>query len=117
MIPLTVMGDIDGSARSENGENAGIIEASGVFRAELDLEAETNDVSTQGWQVTKRVIYPGTNERWARSSGICDAEGVLGEGVQSTTRVVEEFEGLVTGVGDGRCDPQVLQPVDIGVGG
>ena len=39
------MSDIDGGAGSENGESAGIIKASGVFRAELDLEPETN-VST-----------------------------------------------------------------------
>jgi hypothetical protein len=29
-IPLTIMSNVDGSARSENGENARIIEASGV---------------------------------------------------------------------------------------
>ena len=41
------MSDIDGSTRSENGENVGIVKASGVFRAELDLEPETNNVSTR----------------------------------------------------------------------
>ena len=35
------MDDTDGSARIENGENAGIIEAGSVRGAELDLEAET----------------------------------------------------------------------------
>ena len=35
------MSDTDGSARCENGENAGIIKASGVCGAKLDLEAET----------------------------------------------------------------------------
>ena len=35
--PLTIMGDIDGIARTENGENAGIIEASGVRRTVLGL--------------------------------------------------------------------------------
>ena len=45
MIPPTVMNDINGSPRSENGVNAGIIKGGGVFRAELDLEAEANDVS------------------------------------------------------------------------
>ena len=39
MIPLTIMGDIDGSARSENGGNARIIETSGVRRAVLGLAA------------------------------------------------------------------------------
>ena len=63
------------------------------------------------------MIYPGANERRARANGIGNAEGVLGEGVQGTTGVIEEFEGLVTGVDDGRGDPQVLQSVHIGVGG
>ena len=31
--------------------------------------------------------------------------------------IVEEFEGLVTGVDDGRDDPQVLQSIDIGLEG
>ena len=47
------MSDIDGSARSENGESTGIIEASGVFRAELDLEEKTKNVSTQVLQMTR----------------------------------------------------------------
>ena len=38
------MGDIDGGARSENGENAGLVEASGLFRHVLNLEV---DVSRQ----------------------------------------------------------------------
>ena len=67
--------------------------------------------------MTRRVIYPGTNELRARASGIGDAERVLGEGVQDTTGVIEELEGLVAGVDDGRGDPQVLQSVYIGVGG
>ena len=29
--------------------------------------------------------------------------------------IVEEFEGLVTGADDGRDDPQILQPIDIGL--
>ena len=63
------------------------------------------------------MIYPSTGERRARTSGIGDAEGILGEGVQDPTGIVEEFQGLVTGVGDGRGDLQVLQPVDIGAEG
>ena len=31
--------------------------------------------------------------------------------------IVEEFEGLVTGVDDGRDDPQVLRSIDIGLEG
>jgi len=41
VIRLTIVGDIDGSTRSENGENAGIIEAGGVRGTVLDLETET----------------------------------------------------------------------------
>jgi len=43
--------------------------------------------------------------------------GVFGKGVQDSTGVVEEFEGLVASVNDGRCDLQVLQSIDIDVGG
>ena len=39
------MGDIDGGARSENGENAGLVNANGLFGDELDLEVETENVS------------------------------------------------------------------------
>jgi len=62
------------------------------------------------------VIHLCAGERWARTGGICDGEGVLGEGAQDSTGIVEEFEGLVTGVGDGRGDLQVLQSIDINVG-
>jgi len=41
MIRLTIVGYIDGSARIENGENAGIFEASGVRGTVLHLEVET----------------------------------------------------------------------------
>ena len=109
------MSDIDGSAGSENGEHAGIIEASGVCEAVPDLEVETDSVSTRIRQVTGRVIYLGTSERGARANDIGDAEAVLGEGVQGTTWIVKEFEGLVTGVGDGRGNLQVLQTIDLGV--
>ena len=44
MIPLTVVSD-GGSARSENGENAGNIEASGVFGFEIDLEPGAETIS------------------------------------------------------------------------
>jgi len=40
VIPLTIMGDIDGSARSENGGNTGVIQPSGVLGAELGLEGD-----------------------------------------------------------------------------
>jgi len=41
MTRLTIVGDVDGSTRSENGENAGVVQASGVRGTVLDLEAET----------------------------------------------------------------------------
>jgi len=40
------MGDVDGSARGQNGENAGIIKAGSVSWAVLDLGAETQSMST-----------------------------------------------------------------------
>ena len=46
ICPLTVMNYIDRSARSENGERVGVIAASGICRAVLDLEAETEGMST-----------------------------------------------------------------------
>ena len=47
------MSDVDGSARIENGEDAGIIEAGGVFRAVFDLGAETKGVSTRVYLVDR----------------------------------------------------------------
>jgi len=117
MTPLTIMSDIDGSTRSENGENAGVIKTSGVFGAVVDLEAETESMSAGVCQAT-RMIYHGAVKPWAAgASGVGDDEGVFGKGVQDSTGVVEEFEGLVASIDDGRCDLQVLQSVDIDVGG
>ena len=53
-IPLTIVSDICGSTRGENGENAWIIKASSMFGAVLDLEAETERISTQVCQVNDR---------------------------------------------------------------
>ena len=36
--------------------------------------------------------------------------------MQYSTRIVEQFESLATGIGDGCCDLQVLQSTDIDVG-
>jgi len=74
-------------------------------------------MNTHTCRLTRGVIYLGAVERRAGTSGISDNEGVLGEGVQDTTGIVEEFEGLVAGVGDSRGDLQVLQPIDVGIGG
>jgi hypothetical protein len=117
VIVLTVMNDIDGSARSENREYAGLIKAGGVCRAELDLEAETESMNTRVYQVTERATYPGAIEQRTRADGIGDVEAVLGEGVQNSAGIVEEFEGLVTGVGYSRGDLQVLQSVNLDIGG
>ena len=117
MIRLTIVWDINGSTRSENGEDAGIVQAGGVRGTVLDLEVETENVSSQVCQVSRGRFYLCAGERWARTGGIGDGEGVLGEGAQNSTGVVEKFEGLVTGVGDGRGDLQVLQSIDIDVGG
>jgi len=91
MIALTIMGDIDGSARSENGENAGIVKAGGVRGTVFDLEAETQGMSTYVCQVIRCVNYPGAIERGVRTSGIGDGETILREGAQDSAGVVEEF--------------------------
>jgi len=52
MIRLTIVWDINGSTRSENGEGAGIIEAGGIRWAVLDLEAETENISMQFYQTS-----------------------------------------------------------------
>ena len=39
VIRLTIVSDVDGSARSENGEKAGIIEGSNAVEIVLDLKA------------------------------------------------------------------------------
>ena len=46
MIRLTIMDDVDGSARIENGKNTRILKASGVCRAVLDLEQGTESMNT-----------------------------------------------------------------------
>jgi len=108
------MSNIDGSPRSENGESAGVIKASGVRGAELGLE---ENMSVYVCQATGCEIYLGTFEQRVRPGAIGNAEGVLGEGVQNSTGIVEEFESLVTGVDDGCGDLQVLQPIDVDIGG
>lgn len=111
------MRDVDRGARRENCGNARVCEASGVRRAVLGLEAETEIFSTHIYRVTKHAIYLGAVESRARSSGISDAESVLGEGVQDPAGIVEEFEGLISGVGDSRGNLQVLQSIDDETGG
>lgn len=93
-----IMGNVDKSARSENGESAGTIEAGNVCRAVLDLKTKAESMSTHGCPVTGLVIYLGTVKRGARASSIGDAEGVFGEGSQGPTGIFEEFESFVTWV-------------------
>ena len=45
LIQLTIMSDIDGSARVENGEDGGIIKACGIRGAILGLDAEAGSMS------------------------------------------------------------------------
>lgn len=116
MIPLTVMNDIDGRTRSEDSEGIGTIETSGVCGAVRDLEAGTGSVNMFGGQTTKRAIYLGAIKRGAKTGGIGDDETVFGKGAQDSTRIVEKFKGLVTGVEDGHGNPQVFQSVDLDVG-
>ena len=56
------MGDIDRSARSENGEYAGVVEADSVFWAVFDLRTGAENVSTRIRQITGRVVHLGTGE-------------------------------------------------------
>lgn len=74
-------------------------------------------MSTHVSRVNRRVIYLGAIERRARASGTGDVEGALGEGAQDSTGIIEEFQGLGTGVGDGCGDHQVLQSIDLDAGG
>ena len=118
MIPLTVMGYIRRSARSESSENTGLIHGSGVCGVVFDLEAGTESISVHVFRVTRRVIYLGTAERfWVSAIGICNDEGVLGEGTQDSAGIVDEFEDLVAGVDDGHGNLQVPQSVDLDIGG
>jgi len=111
------MSDIDRCTRSENGENAGVAKASSVSGTVVDLEVETESMSAGVFQATQ-MIYHGAVKPWAaRASEVGDNKGVLGKGVQDSTGVIEEFEGLVASVDDGRCDLQVPQSIDIDVGG
>ena len=79
MIQLTIVSDVDGSPRIENGKNTGILKASGVRRDVLNLEEEMESMSTHVYWVTRQAIHLGTFERRARTGGIGDSEGVLGE--------------------------------------
>ena len=63
------------------------------------------------------MIYLKATKGRAGASGASDAEGVLWEGTQDSTGVLEELEDLVTGVCDGRGDLQVPQPIDLVAGG
>ena len=81
------MSDIDRNTRSENSENAGIIEPGGVCGTVFDLEADTVSMST-GFNVTRRVIYLGAVKRRARAGGIGDAEAVLGKRMQDSAGIV-----------------------------
>lgn len=78
---------------------------------------EIESVSALVCQVTRGAVHLGAIERRVKASGIGNGEGVLREGAQDSSGVVEEFDGLTAGVDDGCGDPQVLQPVDIDVGG
>ena len=111
------MGDVDESARIEKSENARVIKASGVCRTVLDLEAEPESVSARVRQETRQMVYLGPIKRRTGASGVGDDEGVLGEGTQDSPGILEESECPITGVCDGSCNLQVLQSIDISVGG
>jgi len=74
-------------------------------------------MSTRVCWVTRQVVYLGAIERRARASGVGDREGVLGEGVQGATGIIEKLESLIPDVNNSRGDLQVLQSFDVDVGG
>lgn len=73
-------------------------------------------MSTRVCRLSGRGIYHHPHERRARASGTSYSEGVRRVGAQDTTGIVEDFEGVVTGVGESRGDLDVSYPVDIDVG-
>lgn len=88
---LTVVVNRDGLARSKDGERLGVGALSSLLKRVLDLVADEA----------------------GRGTGVGgDGEGVGREGVESTAGVVEELEGLVTSVGEGGGDLQVVDTVD-----
>ena len=57
LIQLTIMSDIDGSARVENGEDGGITEACGIRGAVPGLDVETGSMSTRVYVTDRCAIY------------------------------------------------------------
>lgn len=110
------MSDTDGIARSEDSEYAGIVEASSVCGDVHGLEPLTKSISAWIYHITRHAVHPCTVERRGRTSGIGDGEGVLGERVQDSTRIVEELKGFATSVDDGCGDLQILHSIDVEVG-
>ena len=111
------MSYVRGSARSENGENAGIIQTNSICGVVLDLEAGIKSINAHVPRTTRLVIHLGAVERGASAIGIGNDEGVLGEGAQDSVGIIEEFEDLVASVGDSHGDLHVLQSVDFDIRG
>jgi len=90
------MSNIDGSTRSENGENAGVIKASGVSGTVVDLEAETESMSAGVCQAT-RMIYHGAAEKCEEDGSLRTCEAI----VKATVSMeIEEEDQLDTWMGD-----------------
>ena len=68
-------------------------------------------------RLNEQVIYHYTDERWSEASAVGDVEDVGGEAAKDPTGFIEEFDGLVTDVGNGHSDLQVLQSIDVDVRG
>ena len=88
VIRLTIVSDVTGSARGENGESTGIIVGSNAVEIVLDLKAGRKDESTCLSAELMPVIYHCTDERWARTSSVGDGEGFGVEVVQNSRGVV-----------------------------
>jgi len=110
-ILLTVVSDIDFLARIKNDVGVFTVEASGVLGAVFGLDAETESISAQVYQVSRRETHPCTIERRLRAGGTGDRERVLGEGTQDSAGIFEELDWFVTSVGNGRDDIHILRSI------
>ena len=65
--------------------------------------------------MTRWVVYLGTIEQGVGTIGIGDSEGVLREGAQDPTRIIEEFYGFVASIDDHCCDLGILDSIDLDI--
>ena len=95
------MSYINKIARSENGENSGVVKASGVREVVVYLESQADSIGKQVYHAARRVAHPRTAQRLVGATGI-------GEEAQVSMGTVEELEGFATSVDDGGSDHEPL---------